>query len=132
MPRLPGWAWVIVIVALSAAARVFAARGVSAAWIAPDEPYYGLVGRSLFGGDTVLDGVPGTSLVTPLVLGLPTLVFDDVASVVSAAQVIHAVLMSTVVAVAFAWARPLAGERWAYAAGALAALAPGMAYAGLM
>ena len=113
--------------------RAAAATGVAAPWIVPDEPLYGLVGRGLLGEPTVLgDAAPRLSLVTPAVLSVPGLVTDDIAHALAGAQVLQALAMSSTAAIAFAWARPLAGDRWAYGAAFLTVAVPGLAYAGLM
>jgi hypothetical protein len=129
--------WLVALGALvlvSAAARFALSRGVAAPWIAPDEPLYGLLGRSLVGGDglTVLgEAVPYYSFLYPLVVGLPFAV-SDLAGGVTGVQALQALLMSATAIPVFLWARPVSGPRWGLVAAALTVLIPGLVYSGLL
>jgi hypothetical protein len=123
-----------VLVLASTAVRFALSRDVFAPWIAPDEPLYGLLGRSLVAGDglTILgEAVPYYSVLYPLVVGLP-FVGNDLASGVTGVQLLQAFLMSCVAIPVFLWARPLAGGRWALVAAGLSVLIPGLVYSGLL
>jgi hypothetical protein len=123
-----------ILVLASTAARFALSRGVAAPWIAPDEPLYGLMGRSLVAGDglSVLgEAVPYYSFLYPLVVGLP-FVGNDLAGGVTGVQALQALLMSATAVPVFLWARPLAGPRWALVAAALTVLIPGLVYSGLL
>jgi hypothetical protein len=105
---------------------------VAAPWIAPDEALYGLIGRSLAGDSVPVAAGTETSLLTPLLLAVPLFVVDDVARAFGIVQVLQAVLVSATAAIAFGWARPLAGPRWALLAAFLTVAIPGLAYSGLL
>ena len=124
---------ILALVVCSAALRVAASRSLEAPWIAPDEMIYGLLGRSLWEtGEGSLLGQPAPFYGGyPLLVGLP-LHLLDVATAVAAIQIGQAFLMSLAAAAVWAWARPLAGERWALAAAALTACLPALAYSGLL
>ena len=128
---------VLVLAALvlaSTAVRFALSRDVAAPWIAPDEPLYGLLGRSLVAGDglSVLGAtVPYYSLLYPLLVGIPFLA-GDLADGVTGVQLLQALLMSATAIPVFFWARPLAGARWALVAAGLAVLIPGLVYSGLL
>ncbi|HET7590528.1 MAG TPA: hypothetical protein VFK14_10170, partial [Solirubrobacterales bacterium] len=122
------------LVVVSAALRFAAARPVAVPWIAPDEPVYALLGRSLWqdGSLRLLDG-PTTyySLVYPLLVGPPLLV-HDLALGIGLLQFVQALLMSATAALVYVWAAPAAGRRWALVAATLSVAIPGLAYAGLV
>ncbi len=123
-----------VLIVTSSAARFILSRGVDAPWIAPDEHLYGLVGRSLVGGQgfAILgEPVPYYSLLYPLLVGVPLRV-TDVAGGVTVVQALQAVLMSAAALPVFLWTRPLAGARPALLAATLTVLIPGLAYSGLL
>jgi hypothetical protein len=121
------------IVAVSAMARLLAARSFAAPWIAPDEMIYGLSGRAFWatGHATVLGGPAPVYGGYPLFVGLPLHLLGTAAGV-TAIQCAQALLMSLTAAVVWAWARPLAGEAWALAAAALTTCLPALAYSGLL
>jgi hypothetical protein len=123
-----------VLVVASTAVRFSLSRGVAAPWIAPDEHVYGLLGRSLVGGDGLAilgEPVPYYSLLYPLFVGIPFLA-TDVADGVIAVQALQALVMSATAVPVFLWTRPLAGSRAALLAATLTVLIPGLAYSGLL
>jgi hypothetical protein len=122
------------LVLVSTAARFALSRNVAAPWIAPDEPLYGLLGRSLVAGDGLRvlgEPVPYYSLLYPLVVGLPS-IGNDIAGGVTGAQLLQALLMSATAIPVFLWARGPAGARWALVAAGLTVLIPGLVYSGLL
>ena len=122
------------LVLASTVVRFALSRDVAAPWIAPDEPLYGLLGRSLVAGDglSVLGAaVPYYSVLYPLLVGIPFLA-GDLADGVTGVQLLQAFLMSATAIPVFFWARPLAGARWALVAAGLAVLIPGLVYSGLL
>ncbi len=134
--RRPGSAWTAcaLLVALGAAARAVAAQGVAAPWIAPDEPTYGMLGRSLWEtGRFLLLGAaaPFYGVVYPALAGLPLTLFAGETGV-RALQVVQAVVMSATALVVFAWGRTFVPPRLALLAAALAAALPSLAYSGLI
>ncbi len=129
-----GWLPVMAIVVMSTLVRAFAARGVEAPWIFPDEMTYALLGRSVWhsGSLPVLGGVTGGySLLYPAVVGVPLSLLGP-ASGLAVAQLVQAFAMSSVALVVFAWGRRVVAEMWAFAAAALAVCIPGLAYSGFL
>ncbi len=129
-----GWSLVAVIVVVSTAVRLWAARGVEAPWIFPDEMTYALLGRSLWnpGPLTLMGGITGGySLVYPALVGLPLSLFGP-SSGLAVAQFGQALAMSSVAVVVFAWGRRVVADAWALVAAALAVSIPGLAYSGLL
>ena len=124
----------VALVLASAALRFVASLRVSVPWIAPDEPIYGLLGRSLYQHGTldVLGGpTPYYSAVYPLLVG-PAMLVHDLALGIHLLQLLQALLMSATAALVYVWSRPVAGARWALVAAGLSVAIPGMAYAGLV
>jgi hypothetical protein len=129
-----GWLPVMAIVVVSTLVRAWAARGVEAPWIFPDEMTYALLGRSVWhsGSLPVLGGVTGGySLLYPAVVGVPLSLLGP-SSGLAVAQVVQAFAMSSVALIVFAWGRRVVAETWALAAAALAVCVPGLAYSGLL
>ena len=124
---------IAVLVGLSAAVRFLSVRSFDAPWIAPDEMIYGLIGRSFWAtGETTVLGVAAPFYgAYPLLVGLPLHLFGTVGGI-TAIQLGQSILMSSAAAVVWAWARPLAGERWALVAAALTVCLPALAYSGLL
>lgn len=123
-----------VLVLASTTARFVLSRDVAAPWIAPDEPLYGLLGRSLVAGDGLRvlgEAVPYYSFLYPLLVGVP-FIGTDLAAGVTGVQLAQAFLMSAIAIPVFLWTRPLAGPPWALVASALSVLIPGLAYSGLL
>jgi hypothetical protein len=122
------------LVALSAALRFAAGRGVPSPWIAPDEMLYGLLGRDLYehGRLTVLGGASGFySLVYPALIG-PALRLRDLRSGYEVVQAVQAVTMSLAGVPVYLWGRSTMRRGWALAAAALTLAIPALAYTGLL
>jgi hypothetical protein len=129
-----GWLPVVAVVVVSTVVRAWAARGVGAPWIFPDEMTYALLGRSFWhsGSVSLLGGVTGGySLFYPAVLGVPLSLLGP-SSGLAVAQVVQALAMSSVALIVFAWGRRVVAEMWALVAAALAVCIPGLAYSGLL
>jgi hypothetical protein len=125
---------VAAIVLVSTVARAAAARSFAAPWIAPDEMIYGLLGESLWetGQLTVRDEAVGYySLLYPALVGLP-LQLGDLARAIDLAQVLQALVMSSVAVVVFVWGRGFLPVRLAVVAAGLSVLPPALAYSGLL
>ena len=123
-----------VLVAVAAAAHVVAVWGLAALWIAPDEPTYGMLGRSLWhSGRLALLGVEGPfyGIVYPALAGLPLTAFGT-ADGIRALQILQPLVMSLTGVVVYAWACRLVAPRWALLAGALALAIPAFVYSGLL
>jgi hypothetical protein len=119
---------------VSTLVRFWAARGVEAPWIFPDETIYALLGRSFWrsGSVSLLGGVTGGySLLYPPVIGVALSAFGPSAGL-AVVQLVQALAMSSVALVVFAWGRRVVGESWALVAAVLSILIPGLSYAGLL
>jgi hypothetical protein len=132
--RLPAWAALAGLVALSAGLRFWAGLAVDVPWITPDEIVYAELGRNLWESATL--GVLGErisfySLVYPALVGLPLSV-GDVAAGYDAAKAVQAVAMSLAAVPVYLWGRTLMPRAWALVAAALTLAVPGLAYAGLL
>jgi hypothetical protein len=122
------------LVLISAALRAWAGRGVTTPWISPDEPVYGLLGRSLFetGRLRILTGPTGfLSATVPALFGLP-LSLANLELGYSVAKVVDSLVMSLAAVPAYLWGRSLVSRNWALVAAALTLALPGLAYSGLL
>jgi hypothetical protein len=133
-PRLAGWGACGVLVAASSVGRAIGSWGLAAPWIAPDEPTYGMLGRSLWqAGRLTILGVEGPfyGLVYPAFAGVPLTVLGP-AHGLRALQVIQPFVMSTAGLLVYAWARRLVSARLALVAAALTLAVPAFTYSGLI
>src|SRR5512139_710394 len=122
------------LVVLSAGLRFWAASGIPTPWIAPDEMFYALLGRSLWehGSLNVLGGpTPFYSFVYPALAGLP-LSLGSVHAGYTALKALQAVVMSLAAVPVYLWGRSLMRRGWALAAAALTLAIPGLGYSGLV
>ena len=131
-PISPGIA-LILLVACSAVVRFAASLALDNPWIAPDEMLYALSGRSFWetGDLRLFDGSAPFYGLYPLLVGLPLHVFDvETGQVVFKAA--QAILVSSIAAISYVWARRMAAPRWALLAAGCSAALPALAYSGLM
>ncbi|MGZ4352920.1 MAG: hypothetical protein ACXVZ4_05200 [Gaiellaceae bacterium] len=122
------------LVVLSAGLRFWAASGIPTPWIAPDEMFYALLGRSLWehGSLNVLGGpTPFYSLVYPALAGLP-LSLGSVHAGYTALKAVQAVVMSLAAVPVYLWGCSLMRRGWALAAAAVTLAIPGLGYSGLV
>lgn len=137
MPRLArftGWRAAILIVAVAAVGRALASWGLDAPWIAPDEPTYAMLGRSVWEHGTLTmlgDQAPFYGIVYPLLVGLPLRLFD-LGTGVDVLRVLQALLMSATGLVVYAWACRLVSQAFALVATVLSLALPAFAYTGLI
>src|SRR5207249_8081468 len=104
--RIPAWALLAGIVALSTLLRFWAASQVPTPWILPDETLYGELGRSLYhSGSFEILGHPVRfySLVYPAIAGLP-LSLGDAGLGYSLLKPLQALVMSLAAVPTFLWA----------------------------
>jgi hypothetical protein len=123
----------VALVAVVVAARLWAALGLDAPWIAPDEMLYGMLGRSFWetGHQQLLDGRSPFYGIYPYLAGAPLAAFGTSTGVV-VVKVLQALLLALPVLVVYIWTRGLARARWALAAAAMTAALPAGAYSGLV
>lgn len=134
MRRVPSWAVLAALVAVSTIVRAWAGLRVPTPWIAADEMIYAELGRSLWetGRLEILgEETAFYSLVHPAFIGLPLAVLDT-AFGYDVARVLQALAMSLTAVPVFLWGRRLMSEAWALAAAALTLAIPGLAYSGLL
>ncbi len=133
-PRRAAPIALVLLMAVSAGVRFWAARGMDLPWIAPDETIYALLGRSLWeDGSFTLLGAPADnySFVYPALIGLP-LTIGDLDTGVAAVQALGALLMSSTALLVYLWGRGPLGAWWAVAAAGLTLAVPDLAYSGLL
>lgn len=134
MRRAQGWAALALLVAVSTAARAFAATRVPVPWIPVDETLYAKLGQSLYrhGSLTLLGEPTGLyTLVYPALVGIP-LSLGSLERGYTALKLLQALTMSLAAVPAYCWTRELASRRAALAAAALTLALPALAYAGLV
>ena len=132
--RLPTWAILAALVAVSTLVRAWAGLRVPSPWIAADEMIYAELGRSLW--ETGSLGILGRdtafySLLHPALIGLPLAILDTAAGY-DVARVLQALAMSLAAVPVFLWGRRLMSDGWALAAAAVTLTLPGLAYSGLL
>ena len=134
LSRLPAWAQLAALVALSTLLRFWAGTGVESPWIMPDETIYAELGESLYreGRFEVL-GQPAEflSLVYPALIG-PFLVADDLEQGYYWVKLVQALVMSLAAVPVYLWCRRLTTAGWALVAAVLTLAIPGLAYSGLL
>ena len=132
--RIPGWAALVALIALSTGLRGLASSSVTGPWISPDETVYSLLGQSLYrdGSLSILDAPTAFySLVVPALVG-PFLSFDDLALGYAILKPFQAFVMSLAAVPVYCWSRSLVARGWALTAAALTVAVPGLAYSGLV
>ena len=132
--RLTGWRAAILIVAVAAVGRALASWGLDAPWIAPDEPTYAMLGRSLWAHGTLTilgTDAPFYGIVYPLLAGLPLHLFG-LPEGIDVLQVLQAVLMASTGLITYAWARRMVSTSLALMAAVLSLSLPAFTYSGLI
>jgi hypothetical protein len=132
--RVPPWALLVSIVALSTLVRTVAGAFVSTPWIMADEVVYSQLGRNLYEhGHLWILGRPVAfySLVYPALIGLPLALLGTHTGY-AVAKALQALVMSLTAVPVYCWARELGAPRWALTAAALTVCVPGLAYSGLL
>jgi len=129
---LPVWAWVGVLVGVSAAVRFAIAQNYPGPWIFHDEIAYSDLARS-FGrtGEFAIREVPGRNgfgVVYPALIAPAYALFDHVPTAYEAARAINAVVMSLVIVPTYLLARRLVRPSYALIAALLAVALPSMTY----
>lgn len=129
---VPIWAWLGLLVLVSAAIRFLLAKAHPAPWIFDDELIYSKLATSLAdSGTLVVRGVHiGVGPVYPLLIAPAYKIFADPAHAYAAAKAINAVVMSLAAIPTYLLARRLLGRGLSYLAAALALAIPSMTYTG--
>ena len=134
--RVPAWAWLTLIVVVSAAFRFQLSRDSPGPWIFVDELIYSELAKSIAaGGDLFVRDVPvvgGYGVVYPLLISPAWALFDSIPEAYTAAKAINAVLISLAAVPAYLLARRLVGEGLSLFAAVLAVALPSLAYSGVI
>jgi hypothetical protein len=133
--RVPGWAWLAVIVAGSIAFRAWLGSRMPAPFIFTDELSYQENARSLAAGNgiQVRDEPFGiVSVLYPLLLAPAYMLFDGLPDAYAAARTINAVVMSLAAIPVYLIARRLLPVRLSLLAALLAVALPSLAYTGTL
>ena len=133
--RVPPWAWLAVIVAVSIAFRAWLGSRMPAPFIFTDELHYQENARSLADGAglKVRDAPFGiVSVLYPLLLAPVYLLFDSLPDAYAAARTINAVVMSLAAIPAYLIARRLLPAGLSVLAAVFAVALPSLAYTGTL
>ena len=134
MKRIPTWALLGAIVAVSTVIRFVYARRDPAAWIFPDEGVYAELGKALAeNGEFELRGNPGTGglgIVYPLLISPAFWLFDAVRDAHEAVKAINSLLMSLTAVPVYLIARRLVTRNLALVAAVLSVSILSMTYTG--
>ena len=132
---MPVWAWLAVLVVVSALFRFQLSRDSPGPWIFVDELIYSELAKSIAaGGDLQIRDVSagGYGVVYPLLVSPAWALFDRVPDAYAAAKAINAVLISLAAVPAYLLARRLVGEGLSLLAAVLAVALPSLAYSGVI
>jgi hypothetical protein len=133
MQRIPPWAWLVGIVAGSAALRAVLGRGIVAPFIMVDEIIWSAVARGIAdAGEPLLRGEPdpGYSIVYPLLIAPVYAFFESLPDAYAAVKALNAVVMSLAAVPAYFLARRVVSDALALLAAVLAVALPSLAYTG--
>lgn len=133
LERLPVWAWLTAIVAVSALVRGVLVHGIVAPFIIVDEILWSEVARGLAdAGEPLVRDTPdpGLGIVYPLVIAPAYLAFDSLVDAYAAVKLLNAVLMSLAAIPAYFLARRVVDAGLSLFAAVLAVAVPSLAYTG--
>jgi Dolichyl-phosphate-mannose-protein mannosyltransferase len=131
--RVPAWAWLVAIVALSFAVRAWLARGMLGPFIMVDELIYSELGRSLADrGELFVRDVssPGYGVVYPAVISPAYAAFERLTDAYAAVKAMNALVMSLAAIPAYLLARRVVGTWLSLLAAVLAVSLPSLVYTG--
>jgi hypothetical protein len=131
LARVPAWAWLVGIVAVSAVVRYVLGRGTPAPWIMVDELIYSELAKSLADSGRFLvrgEATAAYGIVYPTLIAPAWALFESVPQAYAAAKAINALVMSLAAIPAYFLARRVLAEPLALAAAALTVAAPSMVY----
>jgi hypothetical protein len=131
--RIPTWAWLAAIVALSTVVRAALATGLVAPFIMVDEIIWSEVARGIAdAGEPLLrdEPDPGYSLVYPLLISPVYALTDGLVDAYAGVKTLNALLMSLAAVPAYLLARRVVGSGLALLAAVMAVAVPSLAYTG--
>lgn len=129
--RVPVWAWLTGIVAVSAVVRYVFGRGTPAPWIMVDELIYSELAKSLAdSGRFLVRGEPTAAygIVYPALIAPAWALFDAVPQAYAAAKAINALVMSLAAVPAYFLARRVLSVQLSLVAAAMTVAVPSMVY----
>jgi len=129
--RVPAWAWLTGIVAVSALVRYVFGRGTPAPWIMVDELIYSELAKSFADSGRFLvrdEATAAYGIVYPMVIAPAWALFDAVPQAYAAAKAINALVMSLAAVPAYFLARRVLSPRLSLVAAALTVAVPSMVY----
>src|SRR5215510_9451968 len=133
LARVPTWAWLAAIVAVSAAVRAWLARDLVAPFIMVDELIWSEIARGIAdAGQPLLRDHPdpGYSAFYPLLISPAYVLFHNLVDAYAAVKTWNSVLMSLAAVPAFFLARRVVRDGYALLAALLAVAVPSLAYTG--
>jgi hypothetical protein len=134
LARVPTWAYLAAMVAVSTLIRWELGLRDDAAWIFPDEIVYSELAKSLaYDGEFAMRGLPGLNgvgAVYPTLIAPAFALFADITTAHDAVKLINSLLMSLTAIPVFLIARRLAGRGLALTAAGLSLAIPAMTYSG--
>jgi hypothetical protein len=133
LARVPTWAWLAAIVAVSAAVRAWLARDLVAPFIMVDELIWSEIARGIAdAGEPLLRDHPdpGYSAFYPLLISPAYVLFHNLVDAYTAVKTWNSVLMSLAAVPAFFLARRVVRDGYALLAALLAVAVPSLAYTG--
>jgi hypothetical protein len=134
--RVPVWAWLALLVVVSALVRYALARRVIAPWIMVDELIYSELAKSVAAGEGFAirgqDFGGAYGVVYPLLLAPAWALFESIPDAYSAAKAINAVVVSLALVPAYLLARRVVSAPGALVVAATTAVLPALLYAGTL
>jgi Dolichyl-phosphate-mannose-protein mannosyltransferase len=131
--RIPTWAWLAAIVAVSSIVRAVLSRDIVAPFILVDELIWSELARGIAdAGEPLIRDEPESSysIVYPLVLSPVYGLFDSLPAAYDAAKVVNSIAFSLAAVPAYFLARRVIGEHLSLLAALLAVAVPSAAYTG--
>ena len=131
--RIPSWAWLAAIVAVSTSFRAVLARDMVAPFILVDEIIWSEIARGIAGaGEPLIRGEPdpGYSIVYPLLISPVYALFENLVDAYAGVKTLNSFVMSLAAVPAFFLARRVVRDGLALLAAAMTVAVPSMAYTG--
>jgi hypothetical protein len=131
--RIPSWAWLVAIVAVSTIFRAALARDMVAPFILVDEIIWSEIARGIAGAGEPLirdEPDPGYSIVYPLLISPVYALFDNLVDAYAGVKTLNAFVMSLAAVPAFILARRVVRDGLALLAAVMTVAIPSMAYTG--
>ena len=131
--RVPAWAWLTAVVAVSTVFRALISRGIVAPFVMVDEVIWSELARGIAAvGRPLVRGHPdpGYGIVYPLVISPAYALFRSLPDAYAAVKVLNSLVMSLAAVPAYLVARRVVGQNLALLAALLAVAIPSLAYTG--